>query len=67
MKAKILKALTHEGKKLPSGTIVDVSTWRNARSLESMRYITFVVEEEVKAEEKVETPKPKTVKTKTTD
>ena len=47
MKAKILKTLTVDGKQLESGTIVDVSGWRNAKSLEGSRYITFVVEEEI--------------------
>ena len=51
MKAKILKKLTHDGKELDQGTIVDVSGWRNANSLECSRYITFVTEEEVKAVE----------------
>ena len=49
MKAKILKKITHDGKELEVGTIVDVSTWRNARTLEGSRYITFVSEEEAKA------------------
>jgi hypothetical protein len=51
MKAKILKKLTHDGKELESGTIVDVSGWRNAKSLEGSRYITFVTEEEAKTVE----------------
>jgi protein-arginine kinase len=51
MKAKILKRLTNDGKELEVGTIVDVSEWRNARSLEGSRYITFVSEEEAKAAE----------------
>jgi hypothetical protein len=51
MKAKILKRLTNDGKELEVGTIVDVSGWRNAKSLEGSRYITFVTEEEVKAVE----------------
>ena len=51
MKAKILKRLTNDGKELEVGTIVDVSGWRNAKSLESSRYITFVSEEEAKAVE----------------
>lgn len=62
MKAKILKTLTHNGEVLQSGTIVDVSTWRNTRSLESSRYITFLTEEE-----KTETPKVKSTKTKSVD
>jgi hypothetical protein len=52
MKAKILKKLTHDGKDLEVGSIVDVSTWRNARSLEGSRYITFVTEEQAKVETK---------------
>lgn len=55
MKAKILKKLIHNGKELETGTIVDVSSWRNAKSLEGSRYITFVTEEEAKAETKKKT------------
>lgn len=56
MKAKILKKLTNNGNVLEVGTIVDVSGWRNAKSLEGSRYITFVSEEEAK------TVEPKTKK-----
>ena len=52
MKAKILKKITHNGKDLEIGTIVDVSTWRNAKTLEGSRYITFVNENEVVKEKK---------------
>jgi hypothetical protein len=52
MKAKLLKTLTVDGKQLLTGSIVDVSGWRNAKSLESSRYITFVVEEEIQKETK---------------
>ena len=52
MKAKILKTLTVDGKELLYGTIVDVSGWRNAKTLEGSRYITFVYEEETKQETK---------------
>ena len=52
MKAKILKKLVSNGKELEIGTIVDVSTWRNAKTLEGSRYITFVTEEEAKTETK---------------
>lgn len=45
MKAKILKKLVFEDKTLMPGDIVDVSKWRNARTLEGSRYITFVEEE----------------------
>ena len=52
MKAKILKKITHNGKDLEIGTIVDVSDWRNAKTLEGSRYITFVNENEVVKEKK---------------
>jgi len=51
MKARILKKLTNDGKDLEVGTIVDVSEWRNAKSLEGSRYITFVSDAEVTATE----------------
>jgi hypothetical protein len=51
MKAKLLKAMTVNGESLVAGTVVDVSGWRNYRSLESMRYLAFILDEEV------ETPK----------
>jgi hypothetical protein len=63
MKAKILKTLTVNGKELLSGTIVDVSEWRNAKTLEGSRYITFVHEEEIKKE----TTKPKAQKDEATE
>jgi hypothetical protein len=63
MKAKILKTLTVNGKEMLSGTIVDVSGWRNAKTLEGSRYITFVYEEEIKKE----TTKPKAQKDDTTE
>ena len=47
------------GESLVAGTVVDVSGWRNYRSLESMRYLAFILDEEVKAE------KPKATKAKT--
>ena len=52
MKAKILKRLTVNGEVIEQGTIVDVSTWRNARSLEGSRYIALVSEEDTKKETK---------------
>ena len=67
MKAKILKKLTHNGVELESGTIVDVSSWRNAKTLEGSRYITFVSDSESITEEKEETPKTKSSKTKTVE
>lgn len=55
MKAKILKKLQADGKILLPSEIVDVSNWRNVKSLESNRYIaliTHVSEEEPKKESK---------------
>jgi hypothetical protein len=70
MKARILKAVVSDGKKLAIGSIVDVSGWRNAKTLVSGRYIEFLdgsVEEakpKIKEETQVVTPtvvaKPKT-------
>ena len=57
MKAKLLKPMVVNGESLAAGTVVDVSGWRNYRSLESMRYLAFILDEEVKAEVKVEKPK----------
>ena len=62
MKAQILKQLTSLGETLNPGDIVDVSEWRNARTLENNRYIKFIQEEAkpVKAKaEPVEVAKPK--------
>lgn len=58
LKAKLLKKMTVEGKELLAGTVVDVSGWRNYRSLESMRYIAFIADEETVVE------KPKATKAK---
>jgi hypothetical protein len=59
MKAKLLKQMTVNGESLVAGTVVDVSGWRNYRSLESMRYLAFIADEEV------ETPKVTKATTKT--
>lgn len=59
MKAKLLKPMVVNGESLKAGSVVDVSGWRNYRSLESMRYLAFIYEEEVKVE------KPKATKAKT--
>jgi len=58
MKAKLLKSMTVDGKTLSAGAVIDVSGWRNAKSLESMRYIAFVQDEVPKVE------KPKVAKIK---
>lgn len=50
--------MTVDGNILSAGTIVDVSGWRNAKALESMRYIAFIFEEAPKEE------KPKVAKIK---
>jgi len=55
MKAKILKAVVSDGKKLQVGTIVDISAWRNAKTLVSGRYIE-ILDESAKPEQKEETP-----------
>ena len=46
MKAKLLKPMVVNGESLLAGAVVDVSGWRNYRSLESMRYLAFIAEEE---------------------
>jgi hypothetical protein len=55
MKAKLLKSMVVAGELIAAGEIVDVSGWRNAKSLESLRYIAFVTES---------SEKPKAVKVK---
>ena len=55
MKAKLLKSMVIAGESIAAGEIVDVSGWRNAKSLESLRYIAFVNES---------SEKPKAVKAK---
>jgi len=55
MKARILKRLTDSGKTLEVGDIVDVSNWRNTKTLISGRYLEITHEQ---AEEK----KPSTAK-----
>jgi hypothetical protein len=52
MKAKILKPLVSDGKKLTLGSIVDVSGWRNAKTLVAGRYIEFLEESAEEAEPK---------------
>jgi hypothetical protein len=42
MKAQILKQLTAQGVALNVGDIVDVSTWRHAKTLQSNRYIKIL-------------------------
>lgn len=40
--AKIRKSIVSEGRVLAIGEIVDISNWRNARSLVSARYVELV-------------------------
>lgn len=42
MKAQILKQMTSQGVQLNVGDIVDVSTWRHAKTLQSSRYIKIL-------------------------
>jgi hypothetical protein len=42
MKAQVLKQMTSQGVVLNVGDIVDVSTWRHAKTLQSSRYIKIV-------------------------
>lgn len=70
MKAKILKTMVVEGRKLPQGTIVDVKGWKHAKALARNRYIEILegTVEPVKVnltEESAEETKPKVRKTKT--
>ena len=64
MKAKVLKALVFNGKKIEPGTTVDVSNWRNQKTLVSGRYIEILDESEIKETPKVSSEiiseKPKT-------
>jgi hypothetical protein len=61
MKAQILKPMNAQGVMLAVGDIVDVSTWRHAKTLQSNRYIKILDVEPTpikKAEApKVEAPK----------
>lgn len=61
MKAQILKQMTAQGVDLKVGDIVDVSTWRHAKTLQSNRYIKILDVEptviKAVAPKKVEEPK----------
>jgi len=71
MLAKVRKSIVSNGRVLVPGEVVDISTWRNARSLVNARYVELVESapapapvsieaEEVEVKEK--TAKPKTKK-----
>ena len=49
MKAEILKNMVIDGRKVASGTIVDVKGWKHAKALANNRYIRFI-EDAPKAE-----------------
>lgn len=51
MKAKLLKRMTVGDKVIDAGQIVEVSDWKNLKSLVSNRYIEVILEEDK--------PKPK--------
>ena len=61
MKAQILKPMNAQGVMLQVGDIVDVSTWRHAKTLQSNRYIKILDVEptpiKAVAPKKVEEPK----------
>lgn len=42
MKAEILKNMVIDGRKVASGTIVDVKGWKHAKALANNRYIRFI-------------------------
>lgn len=51
MKAGILKNMVIDGRKVASGTIVDVKGWKHAKALANNRYIRFI-EDAPKADRK---------------
>jgi hypothetical protein len=57
MKAEILKNMMIDGRKVPSGTIVDVKGWKHAKSLANNRYIRFIEDAPQPKVEAVEEPK----------
>jgi hypothetical protein len=57
MKAKVLKQIISGGKKLTIGDIVEVSSWKNIKSLTNTRYIELIEESQVE----VKTPEVKKV------
>lgn len=66
MKARILKSMVIDGRKVAIGDIMEVKGWLHAKKLANNRYIEFIEDakiEEPKVEEKVES-KPKAPKKK---
>lgn len=68
MLARVRKSLQSDGKILEIGDIVDISTWRNAKTLIASRYVELVKDAPVskpKAEKKETVEEVKIEKTKT--
>lgn len=59
MKAEILKPINVGDSLLSYGDIVDVSGWRNIKSLANSRYIRIIEEEEIKPVKAEVKPKAK--------
>lgn len=56
MKARVLKQIINDGKKISIGDIVEVGSWRNIKSLANTRYIELIEETPVKSEPQREKP-----------
>lgn len=69
MKAQILKPMNAQGVMLQVGDIVDVSTWRHAKTLQSNRYIKILDVEptpvKAVAQKKAEEPKVEELRAET--
>lgn len=63
MKARILKSMVVDGRKVIAGDIMEVKGWLHAKKLASNRYIEFI-EDEPKVEAPKEESKPKATKKK---
>ena len=44
MAYKVLKPISQNGEMIPTGTIVDASSWRNVRALINNRYLVEVLD-----------------------
>jgi len=65
MLRKVLKRIPKgRGEYVESGTILDVSGWRNVKMLEAGRYLGKVTDEEAKAHAEASKPKPAPAKAK---
>jgi len=54
MKARILKTMLVDGRKVVAGDIMDVKGWRHAKALARNRYIQILEEEPAKEKPKAE-------------